>query len=207
MKTVMLMDVLRERFDSAGLDYRNHFIWLTDMRKFPDDCQSGEVVIRSSKDHDWKSVDMIPLTVGNHADINALFSAPHSVPIFLALFLLLRKDLEAMQHLYEHYLELRDEYATRILQKAYTVASKGIDYIKLRLDQRIAPAMVRLVTQLIEQGLGSKQAGFNPRVCVTSSGEDIDSELVTVPIPDNLPAAVKVLLTTNTVSTFVAAVA
>ena len=207
METIMLMDVLRERFDSAGLNYRNHFIWLTDTRKSHDDCKSGEAVIRSSKVHDWKHVDMVPLTVGNHADINALFAAPHSVLMFLPLILLLRKDLKAMQHIYQQYLALRDEVMTCIIPKAYTVAFKHIDHIKVSLDESIAPAMVRLITQLIEQGLGSKQAGFNPRVCVASGGEETGFELITLPILDEIPAAVKIMLIMNTLSAFVATVA
>ena len=33
LETVMLMNALRERFDGAGLDYREHFVWLTYMRQ------------------------------------------------------------------------------------------------------------------------------------------------------------------------------
>ncbi len=207
LETVMLMNALRERFDSAGLDYREHFVWLTDMCKSVHDCKSGEAAIRVLKKHDWKNVDMVPLTVGNHSDINALFCAPHSVLMFLPLVLLLRKDSKAMRHVYQQYLALRDGIVHGILPKAYSVASNHIEHIQVSLDESIAPAMIRLVTQLIEQGLGSKQVGFNPRVRVASCGKVTGFELVALPMPTETPAVVKVMLTMNTLSAFVAMVA
>ena len=207
LETVMLMDALRERFDSAGLDYREHFIWLTDMRQSERDCTSGEAVIRSLKEHDWEKVDMVPLTVENHADINALFCAPHSVLMFLPLVLLSPNGLKAVRDTYRQYLALRDESIHGILLKAYSVASNNIEHIQLGLDESIAPAMVSLVTQLIEQGLGSKQVGYNPKVCVMSCGQAAGFETVVLPIHTETSAAVKIMLTMNALSTFVAIVA
>ena len=207
LETIMLMNALRERFDHTGLDYREHFVWLTDMRKSERDCVSGEAVIRSLKEHDWKKVDMVPLTVENHADINALFCAPHSMLMFLPLALLSLKDLKAVRRTYQQYLALRDGVVRGILHKAYSVASNHIEQIQLELDESIAPAMVRLVTQLIEQGLGSKQVGFNPRVCATSCGQVAGFESVALPMHTENSAAVKIMLTMNALSAFVAIVA
>ncbi|TAQ89040.1 hypothetical protein B7494_g2630 [Chlorociboria aeruginascens] len=208
LETVLLMNALREHFDSAGLDYRNHFVWLTDTCEPIYGGISGQEAIRSLKDNDWKNVDMVPLTVGNHSDINALFCAPHSVVVFLPLVLLLHKDLDAMQHTYQQYLKLRDQIVRDILPKAYSVASNNIEHIQLSLDESIAPVLVRLVTQLVEQSLGSKQVGFNPRVRVAFDGKVADGfELVAVPLPVEIPAVVKVMLTMNALSTFVAMVA
>ena len=62
--------------------------------------------------------------------------------------------------------------------------------------------MVRLATQLIEQGLGSKQVGFNPRICVTSSGQVAGFETVALPMHTETSAAVKMMLTMNALSAF-----
>lgn len=207
LEAVMLMNALRERFDSAGLDYRAHFAWLTDTCKSAHDSTSGKVAIRASKEHEWKNVDMVPLTIGNRSDINALFCAPHSVVMFLTLLLLLRKETKAMWHVYQQYLALRDGIVHCILPKAYSVASNHIERIQLDLDESIAPAMVNLVTQLIEQGLGSKQDSFNPRVRVASCGQLAGFELVALPMPTEIPAVVKVMLTMNALAVFVATVA
>jgi hypothetical protein len=207
LETVMLMNALRERFDTARLNYREHFVWLTDMCISVHDCKSGEATIRSSKVHDWKHVDMVPLTVKNHADINALFCAPHSVLMLLPLILLLRQNWKAMSFIYQQYLGLRDRVVHDILPKAYSVASNHIEHIQVNLDESIAPAMVRLVTQLIEQALGSKQVGFNPRVCVASCGKLAGFELVALPMPTATSEVVKVMLTMNALSAFVAMLA
>ena len=207
IETVMLMNTMRERFDRAGLDYRKHFVWLTEMCKCEGNCNSGKTTIRKLKEHDWKNVDMVPLTIGNQSGINALFSAPHSTPMFLALVLLLHKDLKAMRCMYQQYLASRDSFGHDILPKAYSVASNRIEHIQLGLDENIAPAMVKLVTQLIEQGLGSKQAGFNPRVHVASFGKVAELEAIVLPMPTETSTVVKAMLTMNTLAVFVAAVA
>lgn len=207
IETLMLMNALRERFDRARLDYREHFVWLTEMCKCEGNCNSGETTIRRLKEHDWKNVNMVPLTTGNQSGINALFCVPHSTPMFLALVLLLHKDLKAMRRMYQQYLASRDSVDHDILPKAYSVASNHIDHIQLGLDEKIAPTMVKLVTQLIEQGLGSKQVGFNPRVHVASSGKVAGLEAIALPMPTETSTVVKAMLTMNTLSVFVAAVA
>ena len=207
LETMMLMNSLREHFNSAGLDYREHFVWLTDTNKSVNDSSSGEATIRALKEHDWKNVDTVPLTVKNHSDINALFCAPHSVVMFLALFLLLRKDTEAVRHIYQQYLALKEEIVRCILPMAYSVASNHIEHIQMNLDESIAPAVARLVIQLIEQGLGSKEDGFNPRVRVASSGQEAGFEVLALTMPAKTPAAAKVMLTMNALAVFVAMVA
>lgn len=207
LETIMLMNALRERFDGVGLDYREHFVWLTDMSKSARDYQSGEAAIRSMKEHDWKDVDMVPLTVKNHADINALFSAPHSVLMFLLLFLLLREDPEAIWPIYQQYLASKDAVVRGIVPRAYSVASNNTELIQVNLDESIAPVMTKLVVQLLEQGLGSKQDGFNPRVRVASAGRLTGFESIALPMPAGSPAVVKVMLTMNALSVFVALVA
>ena len=207
LETVALMSALREAFDTAGLDYREHFVWLTDTYKSAHHCKSGEAAIRACKDHDWKSVDMLALTVTNHCEINALFCAPHSMVMFLTMMLLLRKEITALWPLYQQYLALRNGMVRYILPKAYTVASNNIEHIQLDLDESIARPMGSLVTQLIEQGLGSKQVNFNPRVRVTSCEKIAGFELIVLPIPADTPPAVKVLLTMNALAVFVAMVA
>ena len=136
----MLMNALRERLNSAGLDYREHFVWLTNMRQWERDCTIGGAVIRSLKEHGWKKVDMLPLTVENHADTNGLFCAPHSVLMFLPLALLFAKGLKAVRDTYRQYLASRDGGIRGTLLNAYSVATNDIEHIQLWLGESIAPA-------------------------------------------------------------------
>ena len=209
VETVMLMDTLRERFESAGLDYRHHFVWLTSTSKSALGGKSGEEVVRSSIGHDWKNVAVMPLTVRNQSGINALFCAPHSMAMFLPLILLLHKDWKTMQHMYQQYLTFKDSITRGIVSKAYFVASNHIDCLQMNLDKSIAPTMVRLAVQLIEQALGSKQIGFNPRVRVASGGQVPPSgfELIALPVPTEISAVAKLMVTMNALSVFVATVA
>ncbi|KAK4466441.1 hypothetical protein QBC42DRAFT_328047 [Cladorrhinum samala] len=216
LETVALMNALREHFDNAGLDYRQHFIWLTDTGSKPPhgNEKSGDAVIQSMGVHDWQHVKCVPLTVGNRSGISALFCAPHSMVMFLALIMLLRNDWQAMRHLYQQYLAGRDQVlGGSILSDAYSVAHRGFEHIRLDLDESIAQAVTKLVTQLIEQALGSKQAGFNPRVFVAPISKaaematNPEQAAVTLQMPADTPAIVKAMLTMDAVCVFVSLVA
>ena len=207
IETGMLMNSLRERFDTAGLDYRNHFIWLTDTRTSMHDKKRGEAVIRSLQDHDWQDADMMPLTIGNRGDINALFCVPHTTPVFLSMSILLGGDLKAVQRIYQQYLAFRTEIVHQALEPAYYVASNHIEHIQVSLDESIASATERLVNQLINQGLGSKQDGYSPRACLTSGNETAGPGQLKLQMPAESANAVKMMLTCNAVAVFVAMVA
>ncbi|KAK3381225.1 hypothetical protein B0H63DRAFT_197823 [Podospora didyma] len=210
LETVALMGALRERFDSAGLSYPQHFAWLTDV--------GSEAVVRASRGgHDWQHVSLVPLTANSAADINALFCAPHSMVMFLPLFLMLDGDMEALRGIYQQYLTLRENVVrdSDVLSKACFVASNGIQDITVDLPGTITGPLTRLITQLVEQALGSKQADFNPRVQVraatVTSGlavEHDDSESVfALQLPTDTPAVVEAMLTMDALSIFVAAIA
>ena len=205
METVTFMSALRERFDSAGLDYRQHFIWLTDT--------SDDSVVRSIRMHNWQHVSVVPLTVNNYSSINALFCAPHSMVMFLPLVILLQKDWQAMRLLYQQYLAFRDEVICGgILREAYSIASNDHQHVRLCLDESIAQAVARLAIQLVEQALGSKQVGFNPRVRVAPCGEatvktGFEQAVVTLAMPAETSVVVKAMLTMDALSVFVSAVA
>ncbi|KAL4721745.1 hypothetical protein ACLX1H_011239 [Fusarium chlamydosporum] len=211
LETTMLMNAMRERFDNAGLDYHQHFAWLTDMCGVITGSRSGEEAIRSSTVHDWKHVYMIPTTVNSSSDINALFCAPHSMLMFLALSLLLRRDLETMQHIYQQYLGFRDGTVVDAVRKAYSIALTNTEHIQVNVDKSIASSrgLARLSLQVIEQALGAKQAGFNPRARVGSGNESPADgfELLTLRMPTESSAVVKAMLTMDALSAFVAMMA
>ncbi|KAK3984004.1 hypothetical protein QBC44DRAFT_28960 [Cladorrhinum sp. PSN332] len=200
--------------------YRQHFVWLTDTGSKPPSgndksASSGEAAIQSSGAHDWQHVRCVPLTVGNRSGISALFCAPHSMVTFLPLIMLLRKDWQAMRHLYQQYLAGRDQViGGSILREAYSIACRGIEHIRLDVDESIAQAVTKLVTQLVEQTLGSKQAGFNPRVRVAPIGKSAaagvtnpEQAVVALQMPAETPAVVKAMLTMDAVCVLVSLVA
>lgn len=104
------------------------------MKKSSDDDRSGEQAIRISEDHDWKSVSMVPLEVGNHADINEYFCAPHSTLALLTMGTSTPWDVEAVRRLYQRDLKLRDEVSRHAIPKADHIASKHMK--NFRFDRR-----------------------------------------------------------------------
>ncbi|KAK6193484.1 hypothetical protein LQW54_012422 [Pestalotiopsis sp. IQ-011] len=173
LETRAIMAALRQQFDSSGLDYREHFIWLTDRRRSVHDSTSGEEVIRSEKLPSWSDVDMAPLAIQETPDTNALFCVPFSVPVFVSLALQLGQDNEKLHDIYRLYNSLKDDVLSKVPRQASLIAATNTSDIVVVLPKPIAKAMERLVVQLFMQGWGSKQAGFNPRVQVVSTSPNV----------------------------------
>ncbi|KAL4905929.1 hypothetical protein BDW74DRAFT_152291 [Aspergillus multicolor] len=206
LETIMLMETLRDCFDGAGLSYREHFLWLTDSSRSPEDVRSGEDSIRASRGHDWEKVNILPLDVGDHADINALFCVPHSSLFFMAMALGHRGDASAVRHMYVQYIKLADDIARSVVPIADHVASNRIEDFQMDLAEIASPNLENLIIQLIAQSLGSKQHGFNPRMHF-ASGVTPHATYLELPIPAEIPPLVKAMLTMYALSVFVAVVA
>ena len=91
--------------------------------------------------------------------------------MFLALVLLLYRDLQMMQRMYQQYLALWNSITQDIHPKASLTASNHIDHVKLNLDDKFAPTTVKLATQLLKQGLDSKQDDLKSLVHIASASE------------------------------------
>ncbi|KAM3537111.1 hypothetical protein ARSEF1564_009968 [Beauveria bassiana] len=198
----------------AKLDHHEHFLWLTDIGGPSKIHVTGEVTIRSSTTttHDWSKTRMVPLTVNNHADINALFCSPHSMATLLPLFILLGKDRERMQTVFEQYVSLRPHTAEKMLQDTQSVAFALFETIWAVFDKDLGSAADKLAIQLVEQGLGSKRSDFNPRLEVsttptTRAGSDAATTLDFSRMPGSTRPAAKLMLTMYGLSIFVAAMA
>lgn len=235
IETVMLMDTLRELFDGAGLDYRNHFVWMTDTYQQVLDTECGEAVLRSRGKHTWDDAEFIPVNVPGHSAINALFSVPHSIPMFLSLAILLGMD--DTHRIYQEYVRSRHDVGRSLLPTASSVALNNTSRLSVHVDAAIrTPAMENLVIQLIEQALGAKADGFNPKVDVRSahasdkaivavnppkivnseahvadgsSDESFLEATSTVPVQHSTPhlSITRAMLTMNALSIFVASIA
>ncbi|KAJ1324255.1 2-epi-5-epi-valiolone synthase [Microdochium nivale] len=198
IETVALMNTLRERFESASLDYRNHFVWLTDRAQSVEDVGSGEAVIRSIATHDWSGVDMIPLTLNNQLPINALFAVPHSSLVLLSITLRFGREspISNLHHLYQEYTGARHDVVARLLNATAplhdTGAATGDLHIVLPDCGKAALNAESLISQLFQQALGSKDVNFHPRVRVTSGSESsshLPPSFSTISLPSVLPEA------------------
>ena len=212
METLSLMNTLRDTFDHVGLDPCNHFVWITESKDTLDaQVQTSiETFDESLKRHQWKEINAIRLTFGEHKDINALFCVPHSVPFFLALALLLDNQVEEVGKICQEYRSLRKGLDhISLLEAAESLAAMhNPETIQIDIEECISPAANDLITQLIAQALGSKQDNFNPRVHIGKLTEITKHKSgvlqLALPMPEKASKHVKLMLSMNSVTYFVA---
>jgi hypothetical protein len=162
-ETQDILKAISQRFESEGLDPRDHFLWFTDLPK-------GRESIESSG---WVSALTLPIQVNDRTDIGGRFTAPHTAIFLIPLYIALDKNLTEMRNIWEGYLILREAHLESPAKKAYSLAKKETQNFAIVLDEPFAQALETWVTQLIQESLGSKIANYNPKTIVLHAGEPI----------------------------------
>ena len=162
-ETQDILKAMNQRFESQGLDPRDHFLWLTDLPK-------GRKSIESSG---WVSIQTLPIQIDGRTDIGGRFTAPHTAIFLLPLYLALNRDLIQLHTIWGEYLRIREALLESPADKAYSLAKKGTQNFAVVFDEPIAQALETWVTQLIQESLGSKTADFNPKTIVLQTGEAV----------------------------------
>jgi phosphoglucomutase len=162
-ETQDILKAMSQRFESQGLDIRNHFIWLTDLPK-------GRTSIESSG---WLNIQTFPIQVDGGTDIGGRFTAPHTAIFVIPLYLALNRDIVQLRSIWGEYLRLREVLLEFPAEKAYSLSKKETQTFVAVLDDPIAQALETWVTQLIQESLGSKNADYNPKTIVLATGEGI----------------------------------
>ncbi|UCC95905.1 MAG: hypothetical protein JSW40_03935 [Candidatus Omnitrophota bacterium] len=146
-ETQLLSTTLKELF--AG-DWLNHFVWLTDPTSFDKIDSLG-----------WKGSLKISLQLDGETDIGGRFSCPHTLIFFLPLFLLLKKDFQALKAIYETYISFQG----KIRESAYQFAERYKDYDTAYFCPESAledkEAFSSWIVQLFQESLGSKRQNFS----------------------------------------------
>jgi len=155
-----LLATLRERFQNEGLDYREHFLWLTDLPLGRQKVEEGS----------WRGVRFLPIQTDNGTDIGGRFTAPHTLIFLIPLFLLLGRDAGQLKTLWEEYLGLRHMLLPEAARRAEELATRGSDYYAVVLTEELASAMETWIIQLFQESLGSKALGFNPKTLAVAHG-------------------------------------
>ncbi len=151
-----LLMTLRERFRKEGLDYREHFLWLTDLPQ-------GRMKIEEA---DWHGVRFLPIQADNGTDIGGRFTAPHTLIFLVPLFLLLHQDMQRLKELWDAYLSVRERQLLEAVRRAEELALKGSGYFAIALAEGLASALETWAIQLFQESLGSKIQDFNPKTLV-----------------------------------------
>lgn len=127
-ETLTLLSTLRENFQTHGLDYHNHFLWLTDLPQ-------GRAKIENSG---WKGVEILPIQTDGRTDIGGRFSAPHTTIFLLPLLLLLNKDLNRLETLWSDYVQLRKSFLFEPVERAYDLSEKTTQYFAIVLEKDLS---------------------------------------------------------------------
>jgi len=164
-ETQDILKAMSQRFESQGLDPRDHFIWLTDLPK-------GRTSIEGSG---WVSTQILPIQVDGGTDIGGRFTAPHTAIFLIPLYLALNRDIVQLRTIWGEYLRLREAHLEFSAEMAYHLAKKATQTFAVVLDEPLAQALETWVTQLIQESLGSKIAEFNPKTIVLPTVEAMPS--------------------------------
>ena len=164
-----LLMTLREKFRREGLDYREHFLWLTDLPQ-------GGVRLEEAG---WSGIHLLPIQIDNGSDIGGRFTAPHTLIFLIPMFLLLGQDIQQLKGFWQTYEGLREKFFLEAARKAQELVLKETNYFAIVFKKELASAMETWTIQLFQESLGSKVLGFSPKTLVLTQ-EAVPSDFTPV---------------------------
>lgn len=150
-ETQSLAATLREVFlNKYGKDkWAKHFLWLND---------PGSVVKVDS--YGWESVKKINIQFDGGSDVGGRFSSPNTAIFILPLYLLLKRDIKALEKVYKTFTSLKAD----LHQRACMLCDKSMDksnaYFSPVVEGKARSALIPWIVQLFQESLGSKIEGL-----------------------------------------------
>ncbi|MDQ1279936.1 MAG: hypothetical protein QG670_1198 [Thermoproteota archaeon] len=157
-ETQDILNTFKEKFQAENIDYRSHFLWLTDVPQ-------GEQKIRKAG---WEDIEILPIQLDGGTDIGGRFTAPHTLIFLIPLLLLLNSDINEVKVLWNKYVKLIKELILKPVEKAYQLAKTDTQYFAVVAEEKLSQALETWITQLFQESLGSKISGFNPKTVVVA---------------------------------------
>jgi hypothetical protein len=143
-ETQLLSHTLKQLF---GASWQRHFLWLSDPTAFEKLDSLG-----------WQGVSKLAIQFDEDTDIGGRFSSPHTLIFFLPLFILLNKDFQALENIYNAYVSLQGA----IRAQAYALAERYKDAKQAYFFPTIAGGfnerLSSWIVQLFQESLGSKDS-------------------------------------------------
>ncbi|MDP4009962.1 MAG: hypothetical protein Q8P53_03175 [Candidatus Shapirobacteria bacterium] len=146
-------------------DICGDFLWLTDP-------QNEEKI----KKNEWQDTIILPIQVDGQADIGGRFTAPHTLISFLPLLILNNKDLVRVEEIWNEYLSCSNDLVEITIDTARLLDS-SVSNFAICLPENLCPALETWIIQLLQESLGSKKDGYNPKTMVVNKDqipEDFD---------------------------------
>ena len=151
-ETQLLSKTLREIFDNrlGPGKSKDSFLWLSDFTSFEKLDQLG-----------WEDTTKVSIQFDAECDIGGRFSSPHTLIFILPLFLLLGKDFDKLENIYNSFISLK----SKISQKAARACEKSKDKKDARFsphtDTQFGESFSSWIVQLFQESLGSKLDNFS----------------------------------------------
>ncbi len=179
-ETQLLSHSLQQLYISSGIsDWQKHFLWLSDSPAFEKLDGLG-----------WNGVQKVSIQVDGETDMGGRFSCPGSLIFLLPLYILLGKDLNKLQGIYEHYVQLQESVRDRAFSLANEYKDVRDGFFNVAIADKVKEHFYCWVVQLFQESLGSKINDFYVKTMSVdrglnvfydlSLGEDIPQEAVSL---------------------------
>lgn len=164
-ETQALLKTLREKFLANQLALEDHFLWMIDEENKANMAKTG-----------WSAdTATMPIQVDGETDIGGRFTAPHTLIYLIPALLMLNGDMDAMQRGWENYLTAVSRLQGQAAAKADEAYGQNAQRFALVVKDRVVARALRTwVVQLVEESLGSKKEGFDPKTVVITEDQTGD---------------------------------
>ena len=146
-ETQLLAQSVKDIFiKSLGEDIpKKNFLWLSDPSSFAKLDSLG-----------WEGFARFPIQFDSKTDIGGRFSSPHTLIFILPLFLLLNKDFEKLEAIYNSFVSLQPEIRHQACLEAKLYEEKTHAYFSPITAENVASSFSSWIIQLFQESLGSK---------------------------------------------------
>lgn len=168
-ETQLLASTLKELFSkSMSQDtWHRNFLWLSDPTSFSKLDSLG-----------WKDAKRISIQFDGRTDIGGRFSSPHTMIFLLPLFLLLNKDLDKVERVYNNFVSLEPDIRHQACLEAQLYKDKTHAYFSPLTAEDVAESFSSWIIQLFQESLGSKLKDFPVKTLPNAKDVDLFSSLM-----------------------------
>ena len=167
-ETQLLASSLKELF-SILLDkdeWHKNFLWLSDPCAFKKLDSLG-----------WERVKKASIQFDGQSDIGGRFSSPHTLIFFLPLFLLLNKNLNKLEEIYNLFVSLQEKIREKAYQACAKYSEKKDAYFSPVIARELGESFSSWIVQLFQESLGSKDKKLPVKTITNATDKDMFSEL------------------------------
>lgn len=166
-ETQLLSRTLKEIFaNRIGAERSNNsFLWLSDFTSFEKLDRLG-----------WQGIRKTSIQFDAECDIGGRFSSPHTLIFILPLFLLLGKDFDKLERIYNSFISMKPKVSQKAVRACEKVKDKADARFSPHIDTRFGGSLSSWIVQLFQESLGSKLEDYSVKT-LTNTGMDGFSDL------------------------------